>query len=154
MRVFQGLNTSAVVLVALLLGSGCASTRSESTEVRCVLEPAEPSEVLRDELVGIADTTIAFLSGKVLDSGTRKPIELVNVWLMDTVPSTIAGTTTDTSGYYHLDAPSGTYTLHVVGIGRTIQEYEVDLGVGHVREIDVALGKGASYVLYGVGRAF
>ena len=85
-------------------------------------------QLVRDLFIKIMLTTLALLAyqassgqgneysitGTVKDSQTGEPLEMANVALLNPVDSSVVtGNITDSTGHFVLEAPAGTYNLHV-----------------------------------------
>lgn len=73
------------------------------------------------------------INGKVFDGNLSEPLSFANVVLLKLQDSSfVAGTTTDTAGYFSLQAENGDYLLRVSFIGYKTQIFpvkEVDVGI-------------------------
>lgn len=73
------------------------------------------------------------INGKVFDGNLSEPLSFANVVLLKLQDSSfVAGTTTDTSGYFSIQAENGNYLLRVSFMGYKSQIFpvkEVDVGI-------------------------
>ncbi len=68
----------------------------------------------------------AEVTGKVIDAGTKKPVDFANVSVLQgSDPAPVKGTVTDEKGEFALDLAEGSYTLVVSFMGYSEQKREV-----------------------------
>ena len=68
----------------------------------------------------------AEVTGKVIDAGTKKPVDFANVSVLQgSDPAPVKGTVTDEKGEFALELANGTYTLVVSFMGYSEQKREV-----------------------------
>ena len=68
----------------------------------------------------------AEVTGKVIDAGTKKPVDFANVSVLQgSDPAPVKGTVTDEKGEFALDLADGSYTLVVSFMGYSEQKREV-----------------------------
>jgi len=115
-------------------------------------KPSIDSRVVELKRTGIADTTIAFISGTVLgkDSSqqdvTIDTLAYSNVVLVDNKNGNMIGTSTDANGHFQFNIPPATYDLKVQFITyNTLIVRDVFFGTGEIYELKAELGQRGGY---------
>jgi hypothetical protein len=130
------------------MGQSCSLLKGPFYYEICIGKPADTSNIIRNVKIGIADTSLAFLSGQVIEKDTKEPILFCNVILTKTNSNEIYFVATDENGRYSIKIPSGDYNLKINYIGRLDIISGLTLRNGEMREIDASIGHGASFVTY------
>jgi len=136
------------ISLIILFGLSCSTARGQYTYEVCVEHPSDTSRIVKNELLGIADTTVAFLSGQIVDNETNEPLCFANVILTNQRTNEKFGTATDENGTYTVTVPADQYELEINYIGYSTFQSELNLSTGELREIDVLLGQGGAFVTY------
>ena len=149
------MNRNKQILSLLILAIAFANC-SRKTTVTCgtgdfMKKPSIESKVLLLQTVGIADSTIAFISGCVtgkdssekaasIDTLSFTAVTFINSTKQDTV-KTIA----DLQGKFKSHLNQGTYSIvfQIVGYNRLIID-NVNFSSGEIKELNVLLGQGFS----------
>lgn len=105
------------ILILILIGLGCSTTKGQYTYEICVQKPSDTSKIIKNEVIGIADTTVAFLSGQVIDKKTNEPLLYVNFSLTNIETKKVYGIATKEKGEYSITVPAGNYLLEVKYVG-------------------------------------
>ena len=90
------------ITIILTLGLSCSTTKGPYTYEICVRQDAHTSKVVINEMISIADTTTAFLSGQVIDFETKKTLTYANVSLKDKETEKVYGQATDSLGQFSI----------------------------------------------------
>lgn len=136
------------ILILILIELGCSTTKGQYTYQICVQKSSDPSKIIKNEVIGIADTTVAFLSGQVIDKETNKPLLYANVSLTNIEIKKVYGMTTKEKGEYSITVPAGNYLLEVKYVGYSDLTKNLTLGTGEMRKIEVEMGQGGAFVIY------
>lgn len=136
------------ITIILTLGLSCSTTKKPFTYEICVRKAADTSKIVKNEMIGIADTTIAFLSGQVIDLETKETLFYANVSLKDKKTEKVYGQVTDSLGHFSIVVPSSDYKFEVNYVGYTSIKQDLNLGTGEIREIDIELGQNGAFVTY------
>ena len=111
-------------------------------------KPKIHSKVIKLKRTGIADTTVAFISGQIfgkdsIDKGiTIDTLEYANVYVVDNVTGKVIGKATDLNGKFDFTVPSATYDLNVqYAAYNTLIIRNVFFGTGDVLELNAVLGQ-------------
>lgn len=126
----------------------CSTTKEQYTYEVCVEKESEESEIIKNELIGIADTTIAYLSGQIVNKETKAPLTYSAVTLTSERTGGTFGRSTDTNGMYSIRVPADEYKLQIDYVGYSALWSELKLGTGEIRKIDAALGEAGAFVNY------
>lgn len=115
--------------------------------------PKIESKVLKLERIGIADTTVAFISAKILgkdstSAGTTiDTLIYAKVYLVDKVRAKTIAKATDLNGEFDFTVPSGLYDLQVQHIAyNTLIIRDMHLGTGDLVELKAVLGQSGTSV--------
>jgi|GEM_PF-6963749 len=136
------------IAIILTLGLSCSTTKGPFTYEICVRQDADTSKIVKNEMIGIADTTTAFLSGQVINLETKETLMYTNVSLKDTKTKQVYGQATDSLGQFSITVPANTYDFEVNYVGYSSINQELKLGTGEMRELKIALGEGGAFVTY------
>jgi hypothetical protein len=136
------------ITIILILGLSCSTTKEPYTYEICVRQDADTSKIVRNEMIGIADTTTAFLSGQVIDFETKETLMYANVSLTDTKTEQVYGQATDSLGQFSITAPASIYEFEVNYVGYSSIKQNLTLGTGEMREMKVGLGQASAFVTY------
>ncbi len=137
-----------VISVFLIIGLNCSTVKAQYTYEICVQQDSETSEVIKNEIIGVADTTVAFLSGQVIDKETKEPLLYANVSLTDRNSKKVYGIATNKNGEYEIIAPAGNYLFVINYVGYSDLTEKIIIGTGELRKIEVQLGQGGAFVTY------
>ncbi len=136
------------ITIILNLGLSCSTTKGPFTYEICVRQDADTSVIVKNEMIGIADTTTAFLSGQVTDLKTKETLLYANVSLKDKKTEKVYGQATDSLGKFSITVPANDYEFKVNYVGYSSIKQDLKLGTGEMREMDIELGQGGAYVTY------
>jgi len=110
--------------------------------------PKIESKIIELNRTGIADTTIAFISGQILgkdstDAGVGiDSLGFANVYVVDNVTGKTIGKATDLNGKFEFTIPSASYDLKVQYIAyNTLIIRNVYFGTGDIVEFNAVLGQ-------------
>jgi len=121
---------SALFVAVVAFFSGCARSHAQAPKEYTYEYPcstwAEPARVVTNQDVGRADTTLAMLSGRVLnfdkgDYGETYPVYVIATQGASAKKEVVF---TDKTGFFHLYLPAGTYRVEFSGMG--FSPYTVD----------------------------
>lgn len=132
----------------LTLALSCSTTKGPYTYEICVRHDADTSKIVSDEMIGIADTTVAFLSGQVIDLKTKETLRFANVSLKDVKTEKVYGQATDSLGYFSITVPASNYDFEVNYVSYSLVKSDVKLGTGEMREMKIELGQGGAFVTH------
>ena len=112
----------------------------------CVYKKGKAGQVVKNHTIGIGDTTIAFISGHVLEK--KEPVPFVNISFTNSSGQKV-GAISDSDGYYKIHLKKDVYEIsyQYVGYKEFIIE-KVKLGSGQMQEIIVDLGTAPGYHNY------
>ena len=112
----------------------------------CVYKKGKIGQVIKNQTIGIGDTTTAFIGGQVIEK--KEPVPFVNVSFTNSSGQKV-GTYTDNEGYYKIHLKKGNYVVSYKYIGYTeFKIEEVKLDSGQMQEIIVDLGTAQGYHSY------
>ena len=137
-----------MLLFLLTFCWSCAATKEPHTHFICVKQDGVPSQILRNEQVGIADTSVAFISGNVSDLVTSENISYAVVTFKDESTEKVYGQSTDTLGKFSIIIPAGSYTFKVFFVGYAEINLDLTIRTGEMREINTGLGQDEAFVTY------
>ncbi|MFN0188647.1 MAG: hypothetical protein ACKVQV_08095 [Bacteroidia bacterium] len=150
----SNMNRNKQILSLLILSIAFANC-SRKTTVTCgtgefMKKPSIESKVLLLQTVGIADTTIAFISGCVTGKDSSEKVTSIDtlsfaaVSFINSKQDTVK-TTADLQGKFKSHLERGTYSIvfQIVGYNRLIID-KVNFGSGEIKELNVLLGQGFS----------
>lgn len=103
--------------------------------------PISTSEIISNRMIGIADTTVASVSGQLQDRITGDPLSYANLIFTRLTDSWLYGIPTDTSGNYYITIQPGEYALKASCVRYSTYYDTITLGVGEMRELSIALGR-------------
>ena len=132
----------------LLFGLSCSTTKGPYTYEICVKQAADTSLIVKNKMIGIADTTAAFFNGQVIDKDTKEFLGYVNVTLTHSTTKKIYGQSTDSLGQFTVALPADNYILRINYVGYQSIKQKVELSTGEIREIMVEIGQGDAFVTY------
>lgn len=130
------------------MGLSCSTTKGPFTYEICVRQDADKSKIVKNEMIGIADTTTAFLSGYVIDLETKETLFYASVILKDKKTEKVYGQATDSLGQFSITVPASNYDFEVNYVGYSPIKKDLKLGTGEMREMDIELGQGGAFVTY------
>jgi hypothetical protein len=136
------------IAIILTLGLSCSTTKGPFTYQICVKQDADTSKIVKNEIIGITDTTTVFLSGQVIDLETKETLLYANVSLKDKKTEKIFGQATDSLGQFSIYVPANDYEFEVKYVGYSPIQQDLKLGTGELREMDIELGEGGAFVTY------
>ncbi len=139
-----------IILPILISLISCSTAKGPYSYAICVAQEADSSLFISDELIGIADTTVAVLSGQVFDLDTKETLHFARVILKEAETDKSYGQITDSLGRFVITVPANEYEFEVRFIGRSSIKKDLTLGTGEMREVKIELGQGGSYVTYGI----
>jgi len=110
-------------------------------------EKDKPS-LLTNETLGIADTILALVYGKVFDFESN-PLAYANIKFENYIDTIKRGCTSDSLGNYRIYLPSGDFklTMSFVGFSDFVLN-GLKLGSGEIKQIIAKLGSGSGYRNY------
>ena len=138
------------IAIIMTFGLSCSTMKGPYAYEICVRQEADTSLILKNEMIGIADTTTAFFQGQIIDKDTKELLGFANVSLTDTTTNKIYGQATDSMGQFSITLPADNYILRINYVGYQSIKQEVELGIGEIREMNVELGQGDAFVTYEV----
>lgn len=111
-----------------------------------VYKKGKTGQVIKNRTTGIGDTTIAFVSGQVLEK--NEPVPFVNVSFTNSSGQK-SGAISDIDGYYKIHLKKDIYEISYQNVG--YNEFNIKkfkLGSGQMQEIIVDLGTASGYHNY------
>ena len=107
------------------------------------------SKIIELKRIGIADTTLASISGKIYAKSINKNDTLIanfaytNIWVRDVKTDSLIGTTSDSKGEFQFTIPASEYDLQVQFIGfNNLKVKNVKVGTGDIINFSAILGQG------------
>ncbi|WP_179016888.1 carboxypeptidase-like regulatory domain-containing protein [Winogradskyella forsetii] len=107
------------------------------------------SKIIELKRIGIADTTLASISGKIYAKSINKNDTLTdnfaftNIWVRDLKTDSLIGTTSDSKGEFQFTIPASEYDLQVQFIGfNNLKVKNVKVGTGDIISFSAILGQG------------
>jgi hypothetical protein len=114
----------------------------------CVFKNAKPGRIIKNQTIGIADTTVAYISGRVYEK--QDSIPFANISLTNSSGQKF-GTQTDINGNYKLCIPKGKYSFLIQYIGHNdFIIKKLKLGTGQMQELIIDIGTGGGFHTYGI----
>ncbi|TBW25630.1 carboxypeptidase-like regulatory domain-containing protein [Gramella sp. KN1008] len=116
------------------------------------LEGFENGKVLRNEVVGFADSTLVKISGKIVNNN-NEPQVLAEIQISKILKKQKQIWQTDFNGQYQISLEPGIYdfSYRLAGMD-TIKLNNLNLQKGELREIDISLGKAGTLTHYLIER--
>ena len=141
-----------IILILTILGVCFSSLLSCKREIvryeTGTIEGAEKGKVLRNDLVGFADTTLAHVYGLVFDN-ENEIIPTADIEVEKISDKAGINIRSGLDGEYGLHLIPGIYHFHFKMVGMdTIRIDSLILKSGEVRRIDVSLGKAGTMTHY------
>lgn len=140
-------NKFTILCIFILIGFNFSILKAQYTYQICVKQPSDTSKIIKNEIIGFTDTTLAVLSGQVIDE-TKKELQYVNVMLTNTKNKKIYGQSSNEKGEYEISIPPGKYLLKISYIGYSDLTKIITLKTGELRKIEIMLGQEAIYITY------
>ncbi|WP_293890294.1 carboxypeptidase-like regulatory domain-containing protein [Flavobacterium sp.] len=110
--------------------------------------PKEKPTVIKNERIGIGDTTIAFVSGTIYDY-EKQPLGFAALNFLSLTDSSKHDVFTDSLGNFKLHLPADKYKLTALFVGYTsLTIDDLQLGTGELRELKLQLGNGGAFKTY------
>ena len=113
------------------------------------------SKLIQLKRVGIADTTIASISGKIYFTHLNKHDTLIDnfacasIWVKDLKTDSLIGTISNSKGEFQFTIPASEYDLHAQFIGyNKIKIKNIKVGTGDIVKFSAKLGKGDGETIY------
>ncbi|EDP70745.1 hypothetical protein FBALC1_08298 [Flavobacteriales bacterium ALC-1] len=113
------------------------------------------SKILELKRIGIADTILASISGKIYAKSINKNDTLTdsfaftNIWVRDLKTDSLIGTTSDYKGEFQFTIPASEYDLQVQFIGfNNLKVKNVKVGTGDIISFSAILGQGDGITEY------
>ncbi len=135
-----------ISITTLLLFSNCSTPKQQSYVYKhsnCVKTEKVDGKIIKNEIISFADTTIASLSGTMIDYDTKDPIPLVKVLLKNLTTQKEYKQKTNLKGKVNFIVPAGKYQFIInENFYSTHIKEELYLSLGENREIIVELGIG------------
>lgn len=107
------------------------------------------SEIIELKRIGIADTTLASISGKIYAKSINKNDTLTNnfaytnIWVKDIKTDSLIGTTSNSKGEFQFTIPASEYNLEVQYIGfNNLKVKNVKIGTGDIINFSAIIGQG------------
>lgn len=137
-----------MLLFLLTFCWSCAATKEPHTYFICVKQDDVSGQVLKNENIGIADTTAALLIGNVSDLISSENLMYAAVSLKDSNTEKQYGQSTDSLGQFSIIIPAGSYTFKVFFVGYAEINLDLTIRTGEMREINTGLGQDEAFVTY------
>jgi len=99
----------------------------------------EVSFITVNKQIGIADTTISFLSGKIIENRTHKPIQYCKILLTNIKTNEKVGKITDFNGKFSFTVLADKYYISFNHFDYLTIKDSIKLGMGELREINATL---------------
>ena len=104
----------------------------------------QQSQILENKLIGIADTTTAFVSGIIVDY-KKEPLSHSGISFISMPDGIKHFTIADSLGNYKVSLPAGRYNLECVSVGYiSLKNENLIFEIGEIKEITIQL-EDASY---------
>jgi len=112
----------------------------------CVYKKGRAGQIIKNQTIGIGDTTIAFVSGQVFE--TKEAVPFVNISFTNSSGQKV-GTITDNDGYYKINLKKDIYDISYQYLGnKEFNIKKIKLGSGQMQEIIIDLGIAPGYYNY------
>ncbi|MCG8573792.1 MAG: carboxypeptidase-like regulatory domain-containing protein [Flavobacteriales bacterium] len=131
------------LLFILVFATACAT---KQTYRHCIVKEAVATEVSKNELIEIADTNIAFISGQVLSKERNEPVQYAYLIVHDSTTNKKSNVFTDSLGNYTLQLSPGQYHVWLKSIGYSTFEDSLFIKKGEIRQIDFLMGNGRQFI--------
>jgi hypothetical protein len=139
-----------LVLPSLSIGQEDNSKKKYEYEICIYRKESKRSQILENKLIGIADTTTAFVSGTILDY-KKEPIGFSVIYFESALDNSKYGALCDSLGKYSVKIPSGKYLLKSKSVGYSdLVVNDFSISTGEIRELDILLGDAGSYVTHSI----
>lgn len=136
------------IATIFVFGLGCSTIKGPYTYEICVRQEADSSLIVKNEMIGIADTTAAFFKGQIVDKDTKELLGFANISLTNTTTNKIYGQSTDSLGQFSIALPAENFILRISYVGYQSIKQEIALSKGEIRKLNVELGHGEAFVTY------
>ena len=108
------------------------------------------SKITKLETIGVADTTVAFLSGQVMGISTRNDSIVLDTLMHSAIgykhsekATYVAGVMSEINGVYKIALEPGIYDLKIIYVGyNALILKNISLSIGEMKELNVVLGQG------------
>jgi hypothetical protein len=139
-----------LVLPFVSLGQEDNSKKKYEYEICIYHKENEHSQILENKLIGIADTTIAFVSGTIVDY-KNEPIGFSIIYFESVLDSTKYGGLCDSLGKYSIKIPSGKYLLKSKSVSYLdLVVNDFSISTGEIRKLDILLGDAGNHVTHSI----
>jgi hypothetical protein len=145
-----------ILLLSILIGlNSCANKTHKNGLHSDVNSVSIDSEIIDFIRIGIADTTLASISGKIYAKSINKNdtltdnLAFANIWVKDIKTDSLIGTTSNSKGEFQFTIPVSEYDLEVQFIGfNNLKVKNVKIGTGDIINFSGIIGQGNSVTEY------
>lgn len=114
----------------------------------CVFKKARPGRIIKNKKVGSADTSVAFVKGRVFEK--QEPVAFAIVTFTNS-SGKVKGTIADGHGYYKIGLNKGEYSVGFSDAGSNNMHIDtLELNAGQIQNIVVELGRNSGFTIYGI----
>jgi len=142
---------ASIIFILIHFNSAFGQDHSPDTSKKytceiCVFKKGKPGHILKNERTGVADTIVAFVSGKVQSMDGAVPFANIS---FTNPQGKVAGTSTDIHGHYSIILNSNTYAVRFFALDYSeLNIKSLKLGTGQIQELSVDLGSGGKFCTY------
>ena len=125
-------------ILLIVITFSCAIKKEDHLDIDSTYKQ-EGSFITENKQIGIADTTVSFLSGKIIEYRTNKPIQFCKVVLTNIKTNENIGGITDNNGKFSFVAIADKYYIRIIHIDYLTFRDTIKLGIGEMRQVNVTI---------------
>lgn len=148
------MNSFRLLLLILVIFS-CSGRKNYHPQSFMPIDTNIDSEILEYQRTMIADTTLAYMSGKIQGKSIVKndtileTLNYSNIWVKDLKTDSVIGTTSNKKGDYELIIPASRYDIEIQFIGyKNLKIENVGIGTGDIINFSCILVEGYGKTKY------
>jgi hypothetical protein len=144
-------NLLTIAFVFLLsIVQGQTDKKKYEYEICVYHKSTDKPALLKNQVVGIADTTLSIIRGHIYDY-KNKPLAFSPVGFDNKSNGKKTGCVSDTSGSYIIFLPPGQYSMTAIFIGYSdFKLNDITTTSGQIREIEAKLGNGNGFTMHNI----
>lgn len=141
----------AITFIFLLtITYGQTDRKKYEYEICVYHKSTDKPALLKNQVVGIADTTLSIIRGHIYDY-KNKPLAFSPVVFDNKTNNKKTGCVSDTSGGYIVFLPPGQYSMTAIFVGYSdFKLNDIATTSGQIREIDAKLGNGNGFTMHNI----
>lgn len=141
--------TRHLIILTFLLIS--INTFGQKTKTVCKKVKGQKSKIVDNKLVGVMDTVLFSLNGKVIkdkNAEDENGLKGINVILKNIADGKVIGDSTNELGEFQIWGGEGTYDLEIsyIGLDKIILK-KVKFRSGELRQLNAVLGLGTYFIM-------